>query len=239
MISRGNKRSTSNTDYSSEPELFFSSLHGKPHQSRNTERSIETKIKEESASLIQHAARLELESITLKESIEKAGDNLKEFHKADLQELSASMKDVKKDVASIKTKTNTSEDLLRQGLEKVAVNSELTYLLQNSTTNQEKLCHIVDGKIQTLESSVKNVLAQTEFIRDKQSQQNEAISEISKKFETIDGDISDMKQFLSLLVPRLMTLEKLFVPILSQVNATPQRMVDSDTQTQPKRRKLE
>lgn len=239
MISRGNKRSTSNTDYSSEPELFFSSLHGKPLQSQNTERSTETKIQEESASLIQHAARLELESITLKESIEKAGDNLKEFHKADLQELSASMKDVKKDVASIKTKTNTSEDLLRQGLEKVAVNSELTYLLQNSTTNQEKLCHIVDGKIQTLESSVKNVLAQTEFIRDKQSQQNEAISEISKKFETIDGDISDMKQFLSLLVPRLMTLEKLFVPILSQVNATPRRVVDSDTQTQPKRRKLE
>lgn len=236
MTTRGQKTTASSTDYSSDPELFFSSLHGKSQQTLETDRSTQLKIQEESATLIQHAVRLELESITLKESIEAATEYLKESPQEKIQELSRSMNAIKRDIAFVKTKTNNNHNLLQQGLEKVAVNSELTELLQRSTTNQEKLCHIVDGKLQSLELSVASVMCQTETIQNQQTQQNETISEISKRFDTLDRDIKDIKQFLSLLMPRLMILEKLFVP-------SPQQAITSSANSAPqpklKRRKLE
>ncbi|KAI5967178.1 hypothetical protein CANMA_003235 [Candida margitis] len=242
MKARSSNAPASNTDYSSEPELLFSMLNGKPYQSQDTERSTQMKLHQESATLIQHAARLELESITLKESIETASDSLKEFPKEGLRELSVSMKAIKKDLALIKTKINLNHNLLQKGLDRVAPSADITKLIEKSTTNQEKLCVIVDKEIQTLNQSVKNVLFQADSIKDTQSHQNDAVRNIATRFEALDCDIKDIKQFLSLLVPRLILLEKSFVPHLSQL-AAPSQMPDdddnNDAQTKSKRRRLE
>ena len=236
MITRGNKAPASNTDYSSEPEQFFSSLLGNSHQSQDTQLS-QTRIRKESTTLLQNAARLELESITLKESISKANVSLQRFPKKDLQEMSTSIDAVKKDIMEIKSEINTNQTLLQKGLEKVAINTEISNLLERSTISQEKVCVIVDDKILTLEASAMDIQVQVSTIQEKQIQQNETLGQVLERFTSLDNDIKDIKQFLSLLVPRLMMIEKMIVPYLTQTNAT--LWPRSESEVKPKRRKLE
>ncbi|KAG5417815.1 hypothetical protein I9W82_005451 [Candida metapsilosis] len=236
MITRGNKAPASNTDYSSEPEQFFSSLLGNSHQPQDTQPT-QTKLRKESTTLLQHAARLELESITLKESISKANISLQRFPKKDLQEMSTSIVAVKRDLAEIRSEINTNQTLLQKGLEKVAINNEISNLLERSTANQEKVCGSVDGKISALESSAKDIHVQISAIQERQINQNETLGQVLEQFSSLDNDIKDIKQFLSLLVPRLMMIEKMIVPYLTQTNATSRPR--SESEVKPKRRKLE
>ncbi|KAI5949093.1 hypothetical protein KGF57_004923 [Candida theae] len=235
MQSRTNKAPKSGTDYSSESESFFSTLLGKSQETQPTQ----TKISKESAILIQSAARLELESITLKESLAKANESIEKFSKMPFHELLESINQVKKDLAEMRAETNTNQSHLQTGLQKVAVNTELVDLISKSTTSQEKVCHIVDENIQALGSSAEKILAETSSIHDKQQHQNHTIGSISDHLVSLDDGIKDIKQFLSLLLPRLITVEKLVVSLQSQTQATLASSKDNESPGKPKRRRLE
>ncbi|EGW32248.1 uncharacterized protein SPAPADRAFT_139413 [Spathaspora passalidarum NRRL Y-27907] len=215
------------TDYSSDYESFFSLREDHRAKSKiSTAKSPQNK----NSLLIQHAARLELESITLKESISNAIRTIKEVPVSEILDIHAKVNHIKKEVGELnvsykidqKTMKNANQELitikkeLTELSQKLSKISQATEISSNTSSSYFKQFHDFrlktedkfDKIIQTNRELAKLNKTSTRDIPDTSSHQLKEMHKLMlNQSEGHTRELQEIKQFLTLVLPRIINLE--------------------------------
>ncbi|KAI5956305.1 hypothetical protein KGF54_000780 [Candida jiufengensis] len=165
------------------------------------------------ATLISRAARLELESITLKESLKRADDLLKSLStEGALSKLNA-IQDELQEVKEVVEHRETKIDLLAVDIKSMDKNSLILKRVSEEINLVKDRLFDVDIVLKTLTINQENINSQF-------AKQNETLNELLENKDNINDGIDEIKQFLNLLLPRFVSLESLLTRSAELKNST-------------------
>ncbi|KAI3405420.2 hypothetical protein KGF56_001764 [Candida oxycetoniae] len=184
-------------DFSNDIELFFSSLQN------NAKNQAKFDIDEKSAALIQRAARLELESITLKECLEKASTVVKAASKYDMTPITSKVEELSTEVATIKVDKSTIIQRLLPSILEELVKVEKLIEAKPKSDNVEHMFKLLNATISTVDS----LSQQNDQLSQTQHHQLKTQNELENRLLSLEKSVQDIKLFLKLLLSRVIDLE--------------------------------
>ncbi|KGR06428.1 hypothetical protein MG5_04230 [Candida albicans P57072] len=229
---------TQDTDYSSDFDEFAATFNNfKPKEFKSTT---------ETSTLISSAARLELESITLKQTM---SDTIKSFSKLPVKKLTETHSQVKqlyKDISDLKQTINETNQIVKEELLEIKnsflnnqeqFNLQIQDLVSNQSMVLEKgfseqtnyVSEIIGKERQLFETSQQ----QCQYnLQEKINQQSIEYNKLTTQIEGQNKDIQEIKQFLKLLVPRIVGIEASY-----KVLSTENPIMESQQKPRPIKRK--
>ncbi|RLV91734.1 hypothetical protein JA1_003652 [Spathaspora sp. JA1] len=217
------------TDYSSEYESFFNLGETKEKKSKvKTSTNVET-YTQSSSKLLQNASRLELESITLKDTISEVMKTFKDLPVSEIPGVISNINHIKSDVAELKASYKLDQKSMKNAnQELITIKKELKTLsekvskknhsdIPNDTgpsdyMNQfQKYASRTDLKLNNLLQTNKElseiVKIQPVSSPDSFQQLGQIRNQISMQSEDQTKELQEIKQFLKLVLPRIINLE--------------------------------
>ncbi|EMG48002.1 hypothetical protein G210_1508 [Candida maltosa Xu316] len=203
------------TDLSSESESFASTF------SNNVK--LVKHINHTESTLISSAARLELESITLKETITDVIKTFREeFPMGDIKPLKSQIDHIQQDLETLKFCNKVDQhgiQIVTEELQKMS--GSIGYFLSQPLSNNIEVVNELHSVKRSMDESLSGVLhvvqnmqvllqditTRQRLLEEKLQAESEKHGKLEKKITAQGKDIKEMKQFLKLLIPRVVSME--------------------------------
>ncbi|RCK65054.1 hypothetical protein Cantr_00629 [Candida viswanathii] len=235
------------TDLSSESESFSSTFTNarKPPPKFNKN--------DKSNVLILRAARLELESITLKQTMEEAVKKLQELAVTDVTTLVKQVAQIHQDLEVLKVASKLDQTTIDRATQEFA--NIRHAIISYCSLHGNNSSHVIDEmrgvrfSVEDQLSKMYNIIGNTQILLHQFNIHQQSIEEkldIQRlDYESLriqmlaqNKDILEIKQFLQLLVPRIVGIENSIHSLVNQAPATAATSVTGTPKTEPKKRKL-
>ncbi|KAG7664357.1 uncharacterized protein J8A68_002098 [[Candida] subhashii] len=242
---------TQETDYSSDYESFLSLGQDNEKERRSTRQPNDSTMY---SKLLSNAARLELESITLKETICDGLKLVKNFPTNDLTVAIQKVNEIQKDLETIKLARSTDETSvtlinqelkdIKNTLEKISIPPQESSSVSSKTNEIHESAHHIEFQLNSVVQIIRTLVEHTQKkdlqINQKLYKQEQAYSKLLSQSESQTKDLQEIKEFLKLALPRIVSLENSYRSLQTANNSGIRRSNTSinGTNSQKKRRLL-